>query len=375
MIRNLFGGLLENYTAVSGVCVQDDRPELLTYNPKLYRPPEISQTPLICATSDENQILTDSMFIDYAEKLQEAGRKIIALKPDIVLVPMRGGVRPWEHLRVYCNIEPLGLCFPFQGEEKTADETCHILLKAFLPFMGRESLKVTIIDAAEGGHGSRKLGELLRRIHDSSDPKSHWVTCFYLFIPVEKRNADWQHELRRESTESFEVHVEPFPLIRVIGEDWDEAMILPQNLNRLTSVQVESGWQLYVIETYSLPEMIDQKIAEATYLLHFTQPHCRVIDIRDWSAGQRKADMGGKDYDMKNHAGHSVASNLVDQEIETVLAGDLEQTRTMLFLVRLDDAIVEIKTGWPAHIKNTRHIGDFRHWKDHDTYETATFAT
>jgi hypothetical protein len=41
------------------------------------------------------------------------------------------------------------------------------------------------------------------------------------------------------------------------------------------------------------------------------------------------------------------------------LASEQEQKRVMLFPIRLDDSVMEIKTGWPAHIKNTRHIGDF----------------
>jgi hypothetical protein len=32
---------------------------------------------------------------------------------------------------------------------------------------------------------------------------------------------------------------------------------------------------------------------------------------------------------------------------------------------------MEIKTGWPAHIKNTRHIGDFTRWKDRDAYQKS----
>jgi hypothetical protein len=32
---------------------------------------------------------------------------------------------------------------------------------------------------------------------------------------------------------------------------------------------------------------------------------------------------------------------------------------------------MEIKTGWPAHIKNTRNIGDFRHWTDHDACQKS----
>jgi hypothetical protein len=64
----------------------------------------------------------------------------------------------------------------------------------------------------------------------------------------------------------------------------------------------------------------------------------------------------------------SVASHWVEHEVETALAREQEQKRVMLFPIRLDDAVMEIKTGWPAHIKNTRHIGDFTHWKDHDAY-------
>jgi hypothetical protein len=39
--------------------------------------------------------------------------------------------------------------------------------------------------------------------------------------------------------------------------------------------------------------------------------------------------------------------------------------------IRLDDAVMEIKTGWPADIKNTRNIGDFRRWKNHDAYHKS----
>jgi hypothetical protein len=54
-----------------------------------------------------------------------------------------------------------------------------------------------------------------------------------------------------------------------------------------------------------------------------------------------------------------------------VLAREQEQKRTMLFPIRLDDAVMEIKTGWPAHIKNIRHTGDFRQWNDHDVYQNS----
>lgn len=67
----------------------------------------------------------------------------------------------------------------------------------------------------------------------------------------------------------------------------------------------------------------------------------------------------------------SVASQWVEQEVETALEKEREQGRTVLFPIRLDDSVMEIKTGWPALIKNTRHIGDFSKWKDHNSYSKA----
>ena len=68
---------------------------------------------------------------------------------------------------------------------------------------------------------------------------------------------------------------------------------------------------------------------------------------------------------------HSVQSDWVEKEVETAMEREREQKRTMLFPIRVDGAVNEIKTGWPADIRRTRHIGDFSHWKQHDAFETA----
>ncbi len=48
-----------------------------------------------------------------------------------------------------------------------------------------------------------------------------------------------------------------------------------------------------------------------------------------------------------------------------------KQKRTVLFPIRSDDAVMEAEKAWAAEIRRTRHIGDFRKWKDHDEYQTA----
>jgi CheY-like chemotaxis protein len=73
---------------------------------------------------------------------------------------------------------------------------------------------------------------------------------------------------------------------------------------------------------------------------------------------------------------HSVRSAWVGREVERAL--DVEHTRRssgradwrILFPIRLDDCIFEIEAGWALDVRR-RHIGDFRNWRDADSYQEA----
>jgi hypothetical protein len=67
----------------------------------------------------------------------------------------------------------------------------------------------------------------------------------------------------------------------------------------------------------------------------------------------------------------SVPSQWVEQEVETALARERQQGIIVLFPVRIDNTVMTLETGWPALIRNTRNIGDFRRWKTHDVYQKA----
>jgi hypothetical protein len=41
----------------------------------------------------------------------------------------------------------------------------------------------------------------------------------------------------------------------------------------------------------------------------------------------------------------------------------------VLFPIRLDDAAMETDQVWTASLRRTRHIGDFRNWKNHDAFK------
>ena len=68
---------------------------------------------------------------------------------------------------------------------------------------------------------------------------------------------------------------------------------------------------------------------------------------------------------------NSVGSRWVEQEVETALAKEEDAEREVLFPVRLDETVMKIRSGWPALVKRTRHVGDFTNWKDHDSYQKA----
>lgn len=69
---------------------------------------------------------------------------------------------------------------------------------------------------------------------------------------------------------------------------------------------------------------------------------------------------------------NSVSSEWVGDEVEAALEKEEGQGgKVVLFPLRLDDAVMEIKEGWPAKVRRTRHIGDFSDWKNHDSYKKA----
>lgn len=68
---------------------------------------------------------------------------------------------------------------------------------------------------------------------------------------------------------------------------------------------------------------------------------------------------------------NSTSSFWVEKEVETAFEKERQQNRTVLFPIRLDDAVMEAQEAWAADIRRTRHIGDFRNWKNHNSYKKS----
>jgi hypothetical protein len=68
---------------------------------------------------------------------------------------------------------------------------------------------------------------------------------------------------------------------------------------------------------------------------------------------------------------NSIGSDWVKKEVETAFDKENESGKIALFPIRLDEAVMESDEAWAADIRRTRHIGDFRKWKNHDQYQKA----
>lgn len=68
---------------------------------------------------------------------------------------------------------------------------------------------------------------------------------------------------------------------------------------------------------------------------------------------------------------HSVTSPWVETEVEAAFERERQQNKLVLFPVRIDETVMQTTQVWAAEIRRARHIGDFTHWKDQNSYEQA----
>jgi uncharacterized protein YjbI with pentapeptide repeats len=67
---------------------------------------------------------------------------------------------------------------------------------------------------------------------------------------------------------------------------------------------------------------------------------------------------------------HSIKSDWVEDEVTKAFEEERKRGQTVLFPIRLDDAVMDTNEAWAAKLR-ARHIGDFRRWKEHDEYQRS----
>ena len=68
---------------------------------------------------------------------------------------------------------------------------------------------------------------------------------------------------------------------------------------------------------------------------------------------------------------NSSNSEWVKYETDKAYAKELKSNSLVLFPIRLDDSVFKVKKDWVQTIIETRNIGDFHKWKEHDSYQKS----
>jgi hypothetical protein len=160
----------------------------------------------------------------------------------------------------------------------------------------------------------------------------------------------------------------PLPLAFLWGCGLPEALIeyLPSLLNE--PVQFYSCFISYASKDHAFAERLHADLQNKSVRCWFAPEDMKIGDRL-----RPRIDETIRVYDklLLVLSKTSVTSQWVEQEVETTLARERQQGTTILFPVRIDNAVMTLETGWPAFIRNSRNIGDFRRWKTHDTYQHA----
>jgi uncharacterized protein YjbI with pentapeptide repeats len=70
---------------------------------------------------------------------------------------------------------------------------------------------------------------------------------------------------------------------------------------------------------------------------------------------------------------NSINSDWVEEEVEMALEEERNSAsrRTILFPIRIDDAVLESERAWARKLRRERHVGNFIGWRNHDAYSKS----
>jgi hypothetical protein len=120
----------------------------------------------------------------------------------------------------------------------------------------------------------------------------------------------------------------------------------------------------------------DQKFAERLYAT------LQNSDVRCWYAPE-DMKIGAKILDTLDEAirlrdklllilsADAIESEWVEDEVTKAFAEERDRKQTVVFPIRIDDAVLDTGKPWAVKLRNNRNIGDFSNWKQHDSFKKS----
>lgn len=226
---------------------------------------------------------------DYATALVRIGKELQSVGYHNVVVPLRGGLKPWVQLDVITELKLNDCLLPFtQGANGIDKDQIRHHLKAFTDVRPAVSpYRLAVVDTANSGHSSNMLADIIKSIWSERADGSAWVADFYLLFAetIPRRSQPPKsREIEPKSTHGLTFRVYPHCVPDLIVEDWDAALgikclwrdgskpgleVVPSKGSM--AVQEHDG-RLHVIEADRLDRETDMLLGEAVSDAVRTEP-------------------------------------------------------------------------------------------------------
>jgi hypothetical protein len=98
-------------------------------------------------------------------------------------------------------------------------------------------------------------------------------------------------------------------------------------------------------------------------------PHDLPIGAKTWDAIDNAIRLRDKLLVILSKA--SIGSDWVEDEVSKAFAEERERKETILFPIRIDNAVMSTAEPWAVKLRDQRNIGDFRQWEKPEAYQKS----
>ena len=139
---------------------------------------------------------------------------------------------------------------------------------------------------------------------------------------------------------------------------------LPSLLNQL--IQMYSCFLSYSSKDHSFAERLYADLQNSGVRCWFAPKDLRIGE-KIWDTIDEEIRLRDKVLIILSE--NSIESDWVEDEVNKAFSEERGTKKTILFPLRIDDAILETREPWARKLLDQRNIGDFQRWKDHDEYQ------
>jgi hypothetical protein len=184
---------------------------------------------------------------------------------------------------------------------------------------------------------------------------------------ISPASSAWKHVYIKGRAPST---IEPFktraPYRRGVGLPDNLIEYLPSLFNQ--AIQHYSCFISYSAKDQEFSERLHADLQNMGVRCWFA-PHDMPIGAKIWDAIDEAIKLRDKLLLILSES--SINSDWVEDEVQKAFAEERDRKELVLFPVRIDDAVMKTPEPWARKLRDQRNVGDFRRWKDHDTYKQS----